>query len=115
MAELIVGPGDAISRLVQLHAMRNGIRLKWTGHGADDIALLCNTFFNKATLNDCLWNGMKELMQMPELKELPEPVQAKIFSIILQAQALIELKIAARNAKPQPPDPTGAAPSGVPA
>ena len=38
-----------------------------------------------------LWTGMRELMQMPEIREIPEPLQAQIASIILKAQALTEL------------------------
>ncbi|HWX29575.1 MAG TPA: hypothetical protein VNZ53_19285 [Steroidobacteraceae bacterium] len=84
--------GDAVSRLVQLHAQRNGVRLKWTGKGGDDVSLLCVDIFNKTALSQCLWNGIKELMGMPEIKDLPEPIQAKIYSIVLQAQANFELQ-----------------------
>jgi len=110
MGEVIVGGGDAVSRLVQLHAMRNGIRLKWSGKGAEDISALCVENFNKTALSQCLWNGIKELMGMPEIKELPEPIQAKIYSIVLQAQALFELQKNENNAKqPFVAPPTGAA------
>jgi len=100
--------GDAVSRLLQLHAHRNGVRLKWTGRGAEDIALVCVDNFNKTTLSQCLWNGMKELMAMPELKELPESVQAKIYSIVLKAQANFELQKADHTAKNPPTPPQGA-------
>lgn len=99
MAELIVGGGDAVSRLIQLRASRAGVRLNWTKVGAQDLDLLLTDYSNKTLLNQCLWNGMKELMAMPELKELPESVQAKIFSIVLQAQACFELKVVERNQK----------------
>lgn len=102
---------DMVSRLVQLHAGRAGINLKWGGNGPADITMLCTDYQNKNLLSQCLWNGLRELMAMPELKELPEPIQAKIFSIVLQAQAVFELKIAERNQKAalQKPAPPGAA------
>jgi hypothetical protein len=113
MSELIVGGGDAVSRLIQLHATRADVRLKWTRNGPQDLDLLLTDYSNKTILNQCLWNGMKELMAMSELKELPEAVQAKIFSIVLQAQAVFELKIQARNQRraytPPPPMPMGGA------
>jgi hypothetical protein len=99
--------GDAVSRLLQLHAHRNGVRkLKWSGKGPEDIAMLCLDNFHKTALSECLWNGMKELMAMPEMKELPESMQAQIYSIVLKAQANFELK-KGDNAGKQPP-PTGA-------
>lgn len=110
MGEVAITSGDAISRLLQLHAKRNGVRLKWTGRGTDDIAMMCSDNFNKTALSQCLWNGMKELISMPEIKELPEPIQAKIYSIVLQAQALFELQKNENNAKqPFVAPPTGAA------
>ena len=112
MAELIVGGGDAVSRLIQLHATRAGVCLNWTKNGPADLDLLLTDYSNKNILNSCLWNGMKELMAMPELKELPESVQAKIFSIVLQAQACFELRIGERNQGATPsPHPLG--PSGA--
>jgi hypothetical protein len=102
MSEIIIGPGDAVSRLVQLHAQRFGVRMTWVGKGPEDIDLLCAGYSNKMLLNECLWNGLRELMAMAELKELPEPVQAKIMSIILKAQAVFELKIVERNHKKEP-------------
>jgi len=97
MAEISIGPGDVLSRLVQLRAQRYGIRMVWGGKGVDDIDQLCADYSNKKLLNQCLWNGMKELMEMPELKELPEAVQAKIASIILKAQAIFELEVGERT------------------
>lgn len=92
MGELKIGAGDSLSKLVQLRAALVGIRLTWTGKAIDDIDMLCLEYFHRRNLNDCLWNGMKELMAMPEMKELPEPIQAKLYSIVLQAQAQFELK-----------------------
>lgn len=110
MSELLAATkSDAVSNLVQLHAKRNHVQLHFTGRGADDIAALCVDNFNKRVLGECLWNGIKELMAMPEIKELPEPIQAKIYSIILQAQSIFELKKGENNAKNSVPAP------GVPA
>lgn len=96
---------DALSNLIQLHAKRNGVNLHWTGRGGDDVAALCVDNFNKRVLGECLWNGIKELMAMPEVKELPEPIQAKIYSIILQAQAIFELRKGENVAKNPPASP----------
>lgn len=99
MGEVIIGPGDAISRLLQLHASRANVRLKWSGVGIQDLDLLLQDYSNKQLLTECLWNGLKELMAMPELRDLPEAVQAKIMSIILKAQAVFELKLDERQQK----------------
>jgi hypothetical protein len=99
MIEPFVSNSDMVSRLVQLHASQANVRLKWSGHGAADIAMLCTDYQNKALLSQCLWNGMKELMAMPEVKELPDPIQAKLYSIVLQSQAVFELQIADRSLK----------------
>jgi hypothetical protein len=88
-----------VSRLVQLHAGQAGVRLKWSGDGPTDISMMATDYQNKALLSQCLWNGLRELTTMPELKELPEAMQAKIYSIVLQAQAVFELKIAERDKK----------------
>jgi hypothetical protein len=84
--------GDSLSKLVQVRAALHGVHLKWTGKALEDIDQLCLEYFHRKTLNECLWNGLKQLMEMPELKELPEPVYAKILSIVLQAQANFELR-----------------------
>lgn len=90
--------GDSLSRLIQLRASRIGISLKWTGKAVEDIDSLCLEYSNRKMLNECLWNnGLRLLMDMPEFKEMPDAIQAKIASIILQAQAQFELKISERN------------------
>jgi hypothetical protein len=44
-----------------------------------------------------LWTGMRELMAMPEMRELPEPLQVQIVSIILKANTLTELETEAHT------------------
>lgn len=97
--------GDSISRLLQVRASLLGIRLKWTGNAIPDIDQLCLEYFHRKALNECLWNGLKKLMDMPELQDLPEPVYAQILSIILQAQANFELKRAETLQKANTPTP----------
>jgi hypothetical protein len=99
---------DALSRFMQLHAKRAGLSLRWTGKSLEDISMLCADWSAKTLLSQSLWNGMKELWDMPELKELPEPVYAKICAIILKAQACFELDLERRNQKAaaQPPGAT---------
>lgn len=77
--------------MIQLHAGRYDIRLTWTGRGTDDLIAAMNAHAVKARLAKHLWTGMRELMQMPEMKELPEPLQAQIMSIVLKSQALVDL------------------------
>lgn len=84
--------GDSLSKLLQVRAKMHGVFMKWTGQAVADIDLLCQEYFYRKVLNECLWNGMKELMDMPELKTLPEPVYAQILSIVLRAQANFEMK-----------------------
>lgn len=92
MADLITNTNaDALSRLIQLQAGRHDIRLTWVGKGVDDLIALVNAHAVKARMSKHLWNGMRELMQMPELKTMPEPLQAQVASIILKAQALIDM------------------------
>lgn len=91
--------GDALSKLLQVRAQLKGVYLKWTGDGLQDIDQLCLEYFHRKALNECLWNGLKQLMDMPELKELPEPVYAQILSIVLRAQANFEIKRAEELAK----------------
>lgn len=92
MAELITKTdGDALSRLIQLQAGRHEIRLAWVGDGTADLISLINAHAVQARMARHLWTGMRELMQMPEIKGLPEPLQAQIASIILKAQVLAEL------------------------
>jgi hypothetical protein len=84
--------GDALSRLIQLQAGRHEIRLAWTGQGTSDLVALCNAHAVKARLAKHLWTGLRELMQMPELRELPEALQAQITSTVLKSQALTDLE-----------------------
>lgn len=103
---------DPLSSLVQLHSRRLGLDLKFTGKGNEDLSLLVTDDSNKTLLSKQLWNGIKELWEMPELKELPEPVYAKICAIILAARARTDLDLQKRNqriaagvmAPPQPTD-----------
>lgn len=91
MAELITKSGDALSRLIQLQAGRHDIRLAWAGNGTADLVALCNAHAVQARMAKHLWTGMRELMLLPDLKDLPESLQAQIASIVLQAQALVDL------------------------
>jgi hypothetical protein len=90
-ANYIKQEGDALSRLIQLQAGRHDVKVAWTGSGTLDLIAMCHAHAVKARMAKHLWNGMRELMQMPEIKELPEPLQAHIASIVLKAQALIDL------------------------
>lgn len=93
-----VQQSDSLSKLVQLRASRLGIRLRWTGKAIEDVDQLVLEYSTRKMLNECLWNnGLRLLMDMPEFKEMPDALQAKIASIILQAQAQFELKISRRN------------------
>lgn len=93
MAELITNTaGDALSRLIQFQAGRHDIRLAWVGNGAADLLALINAHAVQARMSKNLWTGMRELAQMPEIKELPDALQAQIASIILKAHALTELE-----------------------
>jgi hypothetical protein len=84
--------GDALSRLIQLQAGRHDIRLAWVGNGTADLLALVNAHAVQARMAKHLWTGIRELMHMTELKELPEMVQAQIMSIVLKAQALTEIE-----------------------
>ena len=93
MAELITKTdGDALSRLIQLQAGRNDIRLAWVGKGTEDLVALVNAHAVQDCMAKHLWTGIRELMHMPEMRELPEPLQAQIMPIVLKAQALTELE-----------------------
>ena len=108
MIESLV-PGDSLSQLVQVRARNFGIRIKWTGRAIEDIDQLCQEYWHRKNFNECLWdNGLRELMLMPEYSTLPEPMQAKIASIVLKARAHFELKVAQR-AQAQQAKPPGAA------
>jgi hypothetical protein len=91
MAEVLKTEGDALSRLIQLHAGRFEIRLTWSGKGVDDLIALCNAHAVKARMAKHLWTSTRELVQMPEIATLPESIQAQIYSIILKAQTLVDL------------------------
>ena len=91
--------GDALSRLIQLQAGRHDIRLTWTGDGTTDLIALISAHAVKARMSKHLWTGVRELMQMPELNTMPEPVQAQLMSIVLKAQALVELDNEAQTKK----------------
>jgi hypothetical protein len=93
MAEILVKTeGDALSKLIQLQAGRYDVRLTWSGNGVSDLAALLNAHAIKARLAKHLWTSTRSLMQMPEMAQLPEPVQAQIASIVLKAQALTDLE-----------------------
>ena len=93
----IKSEGDALSKLIQLQAARYEIRLAWSGNGTVDLVALLNAAAVQARMSKHLWAGMRELMQMPEMRELPEPLQAQIASIILKANALTELETEAHT------------------
>jgi len=89
---------DSLSSLIQLHAGQHGLRLAWTGHGISDLALLCNNYANSALAEKHFRTSMYELARMPEVATLPEAMQARIVSIVLQAQAFTDIE-AAQQAK----------------
>jgi hypothetical protein len=97
--------GDSVSKLLQVRAAMKGVYMRWTGDGIQDIDLLCLEYFHRKTLNECLWNGLKQLMDMPELKTLPESIQAQICSIVLRSQANFELARAEKLGSQPPPMP----------
>lgn len=92
MVELVTNTGDALSRLIQLQAGRHDIRLAWVGNGVTDLVALCNAHAAKARLAKHLWTGLRDLLQLPEMKEMPEALQAQVTSVILHAQALTDLE-----------------------
>jgi two-component SAPR family response regulator len=89
---------DPLSSLIQLQARRLGVEVKWSGKGNEDLWALLVDDSNKTILSKQLWNGLKELWEMPELKQLPEPVYAKICAVILAARARTDLDLQKRNA-----------------
>lgn len=94
MAEIVLGNGDSVSRLLQVIAKDVGlVGMRWGGTGGADVRLVMVELYNTRLVRDSLWSGLHELCQMPELKELPESVQAKIMAIILTARANAELRI----------------------
>lgn len=104
MTQLPIGQGDSLSKLLQIRAAAYGISLKWSGKAIEDIDLLCMEYFHRKTLNDSLWAGVKQLLAMPELHELPQSMQAQIYSIVLQARAAFEMARSKRIAGPVPAD-----------
>jgi hypothetical protein len=82
--------GDALSRLIQLHANRHGIRINWSGEGVKDLDSLCNVHAANARTSKHMWTGMQEMSQM--LDGLPEALQVKVASIILKSRALNEIE-----------------------
>ena len=101
---------DALSRLIQLHAKRHDIRLTWSGRGVNDLTELLSAHAMKARLAKHLWTGLRDLMLMPELREMPEAVQAQIMSTVLKSQALVDLETQAHKDKlaAKPPKPGAA-------
>jgi hypothetical protein len=92
---------DALSQLIQLHARKFGLSYRWTGVGRTDLDALCQDCSNKLLLSKALWEGLKELMDMKSVHDLPEDVQAKICAIVLTARTHFELSVERRNAKAQ--------------
>jgi hypothetical protein len=94
MAEIFIGPGDSISRLLQVVAKESGVQgMRWTGKGREDMKAAMLELYHARLMKDALWVGLQELCNMPELKELPESVQAQIAAIVLTARAKFELGI----------------------
>jgi hypothetical protein len=94
---------DALSRLIQLQAARHDIRLAWSGNGTSDLIALCHAHSAHARVSKHLWVSLRELLQMPEMRQLPEAIQAQIYSTTLKAQALTELEGEALSKRPAPP------------
>lgn len=94
MTELIIGAGDTVSRLLQTIAKDVGLKdVRWSGKGDADIRAIMVELYNTRLARDTLWVGLKDLYDMPELKTLPESLQAKLASIILLTRANFELKL----------------------
>lgn len=91
MAEILIGAGDCVSKLLQVLARELGLKRVWSGEGRKDARDILVELHNTMTMKHQLWIGLAELYAMPELKELPENVQAKLMSIILASRANAEL------------------------
>lgn len=92
MAEIKIGPGDAVSRLAQALAKEVGIDgFHWTGKGDQDIRAICIRAYNAEIIRKNLWDSVMEITQLPNWKELPEAIQATVMATILRARACIEL------------------------
>lgn len=87
-----IGVGDPVSQLLQLIAGDLGVRRTFIGRGRDDIRALLVELQNVTVKAEEAWKALKELFDMPELQELPEPIQVKLMAGILQARANIELR-----------------------
>jgi hypothetical protein len=110
VAEITIGPGDSVSRLLQVIAKDVGLTgRRWHGKGMEDARAILVELYNAQLLKDALWTGLQELCQMSELKELPEAVQAKIVAIILTARAKFEIKMKSDGPPHLTPPPGGAA------
>jgi|SRR5271157_484347 len=92
MGDLTTNTGDALSKLIQLQATRHDIRLAWTGNGTADLLALVNAHAVQARMSKHLWTGMRELVHMQQMNDIPESLQAQIASIVLKAQALTEIE-----------------------
>lgn len=92
MSEVQIGPGDAVSRLLQAQAKDLDIKRVWTGRAIEDVRRVLVDLYNAQLLKTAAWNAIQELYAMPELKDLPEPVQVKLMSVILATKAVAELQ-----------------------
>jgi hypothetical protein len=91
MTEIQIGPGDSVSRLLQLYAKEIGLKRVWAGNAQADCRGVVVDLYNAKLLKDALWSGLQELYAMPQLKDLPEPVQVKMMAVVLSAKAIAEL------------------------
>lgn len=91
MSEVQIGPGDAVSKLLQVYAKELGLKRIWAGNAQTDCRSVIVDLHNALLLKTALWTGLQELYAMPELKDLPEPVQVKMMAVILSAKAVAEL------------------------
>lgn len=78
--------------MIQLQAGRYGMRLTWTGNGLTDLVAVMNEHATAVRMSKHLWGSLGELMQLPEMRTLPESIQAQIASIILKSRTLLELE-----------------------
>jgi hypothetical protein len=93
MADFNVGPGDAVSRLLQVVAKEVGVTdLRWLGKGHEDAKAILVRLHNSDLVRIHLWSALDELLRMPEWPQLPESIQAATLAIILRARACIELQ-----------------------
>lgn len=112
MSDITLGTGgDAVSKMLQVIAKDLKVAgIKWIGKGPEDCRQLLVEIYNVRLLKDALWIGMRELLAMKEMTELPEPLQAKIAAIVLNARAQFELQIKyPQQVPPQMSPPLGGA------